>query len=778
MGADENEGVIRRRGGRRRMTWWRVFLIAAGLAWGSATHAAEPQPLPGTAPLTMQGDIASQMVDGVDRFLMKQIDKAAENREKFWKRDFSSPEAYDKSIAANRARLGQILGVRDERPTRVEMELVAMTDRPALVAKSPKFEAYTVRWLAFGDVHGEGLLLKPLGIEPIADVIAIPDADRTPEMIAGLAPGVEPESQYARRLAESGCRVIIPTLLDRTPRKRLAPDRTGGPELNNREFIYRSAYELGRHVIGYEIEKIMAAIDWSKRENPKRRVGLFGWGEGGMLALYTAALDTRVDAACVSGYFGRRGALWREPIERNVFGLLERFDDAELLAMVVPRGLVVEAVPGPHVRVSGKGAAPGELVDPVDALQEELRGNSFLGKVPWSAKQVITRGEGIVGGKESLGFLLNLLTGKDSVVGPPGPEPEVHLEGFNTTGRQERQLHELDRHNQQVLTRSPDVRRAFMSKLDTSSVEKFENTSEHYRKALYDDVLGHFYDDLLPQNACTRKAYETDKYVGYEVMLDVFPDVFAYGVLLLPKDLKPGEKRPVVVCQHGLEGRPKDTIEGDNPFYHAFATRLAERGFITFAPQNLYIFGDRFRVLGRKANPLGKTIWSIIIPQHQQILNFLKGLPNVDPKRIAFYGLSYGGKTAMRVPAVLTDYCLSICSGDFNEWVVKNASTTLSMSYVFSPEYEIFEWDLGSTFNYYEMAAMIAPRPFMVERGHFDGVSTDEYVAFEFAKVRRLYNGQLKIGDRCAIEFFDGPHTIHGQGTFDFLHKHLDWEKR
>jgi dienelactone hydrolase len=758
------------------LTWCRLVLSIAAVA--QSARAEEPQTLPGTAPLTMQGDIASQMVDGVDRFLMKQIDKAAENREKFWKRDVSSPEAYDKSIAVNRARLAQILGVRDERPARVEMQLVATTDRPALVAKAPKFEANAVRWLAFGDVHGEGLLLKPLRAEPIADVIAIPDADQTPEMIAGLAPGVAPESQYARRLAESGCRVIVPTLLDRTPRRRLAPGRTGGPELSNREFIYRSAYELGRHVIGYEVEKIMAAIDWSKWENSKRPFGLIGWGEGGMLALYTAALDTRVDAACVSGYFGQRDALWREPIERNVFGLLERFDDAELLAMVVPRGLVVEAVPGPHVRVTGKGAAPGELVDPMDALREELRGNSFMGKAAWSTKQTITRGEKIAGSKESLAYLLNLLTNKDPVVAPLSPEPEVLVKGFNAAARQDRQLHELDRHNQQVLTRSPDVRRAFMSKLDTSSLERFENSSEHYRKALYDDVLGHFYDDLLPQNARTRKCYETDKYVGYEVMLDVFPDVFAYGVLLLPKDLKPGEKRPVVVCQHGLEGRPKDTIEGDNPFYHAFAAKLAERGFITFAPQNLYIFGDRFRVLGRKANPLGKTIWSIIIPQHQQILNFLKGLPNVDPKRIAFYGLSYGGKTAMRVPAVLKDYCLSICSGDFNEWVVKNASTTLPMSYVYSPEYEIFEWDLGSTFNYYEMAAMIAPRPFMVERGHFDGVSTDEYVAFEFAKVRRLYNGQLKIGDRCAIEFFDGPHTIHGQGTFDFLHKHLNWEKR
>jgi hypothetical protein len=28
------------------------------------------------------------------------------------------------------------------------------------------------------------------------------------------------------------------------------------------------------------------------------------------------------------------------------------------------------------------------------------------------------------------------------------------------------------------------------------------------------------------------------------------------------------------------------------------------------------------------------------------------------------------------------------------------------------------------------------------------------------------------------LEFFDGPHTIHGQGTFHFLHRHLQWPKQ
>ena len=229
---------------------------------------------------------------------------------------------------------------------------------------------------------------------------------------------------------------------------------------------------------------------------------------------------------------------------------------------------------------------------------------------------------------------------------------------------------------------------------------------------------------MLPVNARTRKIYDEPGFTGYEVMLDVFPDVFAAGIILVPRGMKEGERRPVVVCQHGLEGRPADVADPkkDHPAYHRYAVKLAERGFITYAPQNPYIFGDRFRVLQRKANPLKKSLFSIIVPQHQQTVDWLASLPMVDGSRIAFYGLSYGGKTAMRVPPLVKGYCLSICSADFNEWVWKNTSTRSPYSYVPSIEYEMVEWNLGNTFNYAEMAALIAPRPFMVERGHRDGV--------------------------------------------------------
>jgi dienelactone hydrolase len=603
----------------------------------------------------------------------------------------------------------------------------------------------------------------------------------TPEQIAGLVEGPESTWAFAEPLAVAGFRVVVPALIER----RMATRRPGGggAELTSREFIYRSAFELGRHLIGYELQKVFALIDWMATQPGAGKIGVIGWGEGGMLALYAAALDTRIAAACVSGYFDDRRGIWQEPLDRNVFGLLDQFGDAELATLVAPRTLIVEAGIGPELWLPGHGGAPARLVTPsAEAVDAEIeRAERLMGGLVPPYRIVRARvprdeGDPLPIHSDALHRLRFALTGAAPPLSAVAERPPA-ANLPDAAARQARQLRELDRHNQELLVESPYVRADFMKKLDTSSLEAYARTAAEYRKVFRDEIIGAFDEPRLPLHPRTRRSYKGAGWTGYEVVLDVFPDVIAYGILLVPDDLEPGEKRPVVVCQHGLEGRPRELIQGDTDAYHDVAARLAERGFVTFAPQNLYIFEDRFRTLQRKANPLGKTLFSIMVPQHQQIVDWLETLDFVDPTRIAFYGLSYGGKSAMRIPSLVTDYSLSISSADFNEWVWKTASSRSPYSYVWLGEYEIFEFDLGSTFNYAEMAALIAPRPFMVERGHHDIVAPSETVGSEFAKVLFLYEARLKLKGRAEIEWFDGPHTINGQGPFDFLHRHLNWPK-
>ena len=755
----------------------------------AAPLTARAEPLPGTKPLEIEGDLADKMVAGIDKFLLNETAESVGKRAKLWKRDFSSAEKYQASVAPNRARLAKILGAADARVKFDGLEFVATTSQPALVGRGEGYEVYAVRWPVLPGVNGEGLLLKP-NREPTADVVAIPDADQTPEMLAGLAPGVEPEAQFARRLAESGCRVVIPMLLDRADTYSISGGGARPTNQPHREFIYRQAFEMGRNVIGYEVQKVLAVVDWFAAEaagsDPK--IAVMGYAEGGLLALDAAALDTRIDVACVSGYFEPRENLWQEPIYRNVFALLDEFGDAELASLIAPRTLVVEAsrvpeVNGPPAPGNGRsGAAPGRLRTPeVASVKQELAraGQLTKGLKPAAKFSLVASGDGkgLPGSTAALEALLGALGGK---LAAAGGSPTNLRAAFDPNVRLKRQLDEMTAYTQGLMREGEYTRRAYWSKADQArgsrSVENWEKATEEYRELFYNDVVGRFDRPLAKPNVRSRNTYDEAKVTGYEVVMDVFPDVFAYGILLVPKDLKPGERRPVVVCQHGLEGRPQDVADPkiDNPAYNQFALRLAERGFITFSPQNPYIFTDRFRSLQRKSNPLKKTLFSTIVPQHQQTVNWLASLPMVDPERIGFYGLSYGGKSAMRIPALVKEYCLSICSADFNEWIWKNTSTRWIGSYIGTGEYEIFEFDLGNTFNYAEMAGLIAPRPFMVERGHRDGVGPDEWVAYEYAKVRLLY-ADLKIPERTTIEFFDGPHTIHGVGTFTFLHEKLNW---
>jgi dienelactone hydrolase len=740
------------------------------------------EPLPETKPLTREGDLAAQMVAGIDKYLMRELTDAPRKRSALWKLDFSSAEAHDKSAQPHRERLRKILGVVDSRLPVTELELVGTTRQPALVAETDIYTVQAVRWPVLEGLDAEGLLLEPKG-KAIACVVAIPDADWTPEMLVGLAPGVRPESQFARRLAENGCRVLVPALIDRKDTWSGSPKLGRLTNQPHREFIYRMAYEMGRHVIGYEVQKVLAAVDWFMHEKDHPPVGVFGYGEGGLLALYSGALDPRIRATVVSGYFGPREGVWQEPIYRNVWALLREFGDAELADLIAPRALIVECSPGPEIsgppapRQGRGGAAPGRLVSAPGQ-------SDFLAEWERSVAQQSLKGRlGWVRGprpalETTLRDFLRLLAAKDALQGP-GKAPADARDHFDGNQRQKRQFDQLVALVQKVMRDSEQRRQeTFWSRLDTSSVEKYQASTEPFRKQLWEEVIGKLPAPTEPMNARTRLAYDEPKWKGYEVTLDLYPDVFAYGILLVPKDLKPGERRAVVVCQHGLEGRPQDVVnpKQKTPYYNSFGAQLADRGYIVYAPQNPYIGHDNFRVLQRKANPLGLSLFSFIIRQHERTLDWLATLPFADPDRLAFYGLSYGGKTAMRVPAVLPRYVLSICSGDFNEWIWKNVSVDFRGSYMFSMEYEMPEFNLGHTFNYAEMAALIAPRPFMVERGHDDGVGIDEWVAYEYAKVRRLY-ARLKLPERTAIEFFSGGHEIHSQGTFAFLDRHLKGPK-
>jgi dipeptidyl aminopeptidase/acylaminoacyl peptidase len=116
-----------------------------------------------------------------------------------------------------------------------------------------------------------------------------------------------------------------------------------------------------------------------------------------------------------------------------------------------------------------------------------------------------------------------------------------------------------------------------------------------------------------------------------------------YNQLFLPRDLKPGEKRPAIIFVHG--GPARQMLLGYHymHFYHwAYGINqwLASQGYVVMSVN--YRSGIGYGRSFRQAPNTGGRGNA----EYQDVLaggQYLQTHPNVDPNRIGIWGLSYGG---------------------------------------------------------------------------------------------------------------------------------------
>ena len=112
--------------------------------------------LPGTQPLTRQGDLALQMVEGIDRYLTRRI--------------ATGHSTAPPTAPPDRTRFRHIIGLADKRLPKIEL------DKRAKLATGANYEIHHVRWTVFENVDADGLLIEPTQ-PPNCLAVAIPDAD-------------------------------------------------------------------------------------------------------------------------------------------------------------------------------------------------------------------------------------------------------------------------------------------------------------------------------------------------------------------------------------------------------------------------------------------------------------------------------------------------------------------------------------------------------------------------------------------------------------------------
>jgi dipeptidyl aminopeptidase/acylaminoacyl peptidase len=116
-----------------------------------------------------------------------------------------------------------------------------------------------------------------------------------------------------------------------------------------------------------------------------------------------------------------------------------------------------------------------------------------------------------------------------------------------------------------------------------------------------------------------------------------------HNQLFLPKDLKPGERRPAIIFVHG--GPQRQMMPGYHyfQFYHwayAFNQWLANQGYVVMSInyRSGIGYGNSFR-RAPNTNARGNSEYQDVLAGAQ----YLQQRADVDPKRIGIWGLSYGG---------------------------------------------------------------------------------------------------------------------------------------
>jgi fermentation-respiration switch protein FrsA (DUF1100 family) len=261
------------------------------------------------------------------------VDQYPDRAANAWNRDYSSVDAFLRSVEPNRVRWRQVL-----KPPRWS-KTGALQRRPHAPLADLHAEWLT---LPLGSITAEGVLVMPASAsrqEPVPLVIAQHGIGSYPENTFGLfGPGYH---AYARELVKAGFAVLAPMNLRSVERR------------NRIERLCRLADTT---LPGIELERLQHLLDvvLADPRIDRERVGMWGVSLGGMATMFWMPLEPRIKAGVVSAWFNQRLTKMAVPDERyscfletkeeHAFfqGWLTEFSDRDAVALICPRPLLVQ----------------------------------------------------------------------------------------------------------------------------------------------------------------------------------------------------------------------------------------------------------------------------------------------------------------------------------------------------------------------------------------------------------------------------------------------------
>jgi len=303
---------------------------------------------------------------------------------------------------------------------------------------------------------------------------------------------------------------------------------------------------------------------------------------------------------------------------------------------------------------------------------------------------------------------------------------------------------------------------------DYSSPKAYEASTKRLRQA-FADSIGYPPPGKPDAEAPTFTPMGEDTLANYyRARISVLPGVHTDGIYIVPKGLK--GRAPLIISMHGGGGSPDVALFHGGANYHDMVRGGIKRGYVVFAPTHLFSApgapGDIRNRIDERMRLVGTSLTAVEIAKITRSLDVLIKRPEVDPKRIAMVGLSYGGYYTLVVPALEPRIKVSVSSCYFG---------------VQEGRYERDELSVPSDFKFKdrftllrdpEIVALICHRALESQVGSMD--DTDHRDPGKMlAPEAAAYYQKLHRADDFRYVLFNGGHEFHDESAWEWVAKHL-----
>lgn len=332
------------------------------VTWREIEQPAGPPVVSGTVDPKGIDEHRRQTHQSYERFLRGQLEQLDRSRASRWTRDYSSVDAYLRSVEPMRQRLKEMLGFWVEPGQRPKLLRTA----EEMLLDEREFTARRFRFEILPGLNTYAVELKPKSPGPHPGLIAQHGYGGTPELVCGLTPLANDEDYAYRSLgvraaAKYGFHVIAvhhPSGYGTSDDVASGlPQFASHPVQYGKNRLHRMAVMAGgKTLFGLDMMGTSRGVDLLTQcaDVDSNRIGMYGLSQGGQSTVFLPALDTRIRAAVASAWFnwrfpklvgGTKATCYLDSLEEDKFfpDLVGLFSDSDVVSLICPRAFAVEA---------------------------------------------------------------------------------------------------------------------------------------------------------------------------------------------------------------------------------------------------------------------------------------------------------------------------------------------------------------------------------------------------------------------------------------------------